>query len=164
LGLEVWASPERTEERRQAQELRHSENQVTEAYGQMRVGSHSRAWQLLQDWLTARGQSPEDYRWLCGKVVTWGDPRYVTRLTEDYVDRLLVLKRTGEALDVVAARLADDPTFRPKTAVATLQIARIAAAGGGTPRVARALLADYSTRFTGDPSIAAAEALARHLG
>ena len=75
-----------------------------------------------------------------------------------------MLKRTGEALDVVAARLADDAGFRPKTAAATLQIARIAAAGGGTPRIARTLLADYSTRFTGDPSVAAAEALARHLG
>ena len=69
-----------------------------------------------------------------------------------------------EALDVVARRLTDDPTFRPKTAAATLQIARIAAAGGGTPRVARTLLADFPTRFSGDPSVAAATALARHLG
>ncbi len=163
LGLETWVSPERTEERRQAQELRQSEHQVTEAYGQVRVGSHTRAWQLLQDWLTARGQSPEDYRWLCAKVASWGDPRYLTRLTEDYVDRLLLLKRTGEALNVVAARLADDPGFRPKSAAATLQVARIAAAGGA-PRVARILLADFSTRFAGDPSIAAAEMLARQLG
>ena len=39
-----------------------------------------------------------------------------------------------------------------------------AAAGGGTTRVARTLLADYSTRFAGDPTIAAADALARQLG
>ena len=58
------------------------------------------------------------------RVAAWGDPRYITRLTEDYVDRLLTLKRNGEALDVVAARLADDATFRPKSAAATLQIAR----------------------------------------
>ena len=88
----------------------------------------------------------------------------MTRLTEDYVDRLLVLKRNGEALDVVAARLGQDPSFRPKSAAATLQIARIAAAGGGVPRVARTLLADFPARFAGDPGVAEAVALARHLG
>ena len=30
--------------------------------------------------------------------------------------------------------------------------------------VARTLLADFSTRFAGDPSVAPADALARHLG
>jgi hypothetical protein len=57
--------------------------------------------------------------------------------------------------------LSTDPSFRPKSAAATLRIARIAAAGGGTPRVARALLADFPARFAG---VAAAAALARHLG
>jgi hypothetical protein len=65
---------------------------------------------------------------------------------------------------VVSARLIDDPLFRPKSAAATLQIARIAAAGGGAPRVARTLLADFPARFADDPSVAAATALARHLG
>ncbi|HME40084.1 MAG TPA: hypothetical protein VKG63_14110 [Steroidobacteraceae bacterium] len=164
LGLETWASPERTQERLQAQELRQSDKEVMEAYGQMRAGSHAKAWQQLQTWLEARGHAPDDYRWLCGRVAAWDDPRYVTRLTEDYVDRLLTLKRSGEALDVVARRLAEDPAFRPKSAAATLQIARIAAGGGGVPRVARILLADFPVRFAGDPSVAAANALAQHLG
>jgi hypothetical protein len=164
LGLETWASPERTEELQRKQDLRDSDKAVTEAYGQMRAGSHTQAWQQLQTWLTARGNTPDDYRWLCTRVAAWDDPRYITRLTEDYVDRLLALKRTGEALDVVARRLAQDPAFRPKSAAATLAVARIAAAGGGTPRVARTLLADFSARFAGDPSVVAADALARHLG
>jgi len=164
LGLETWASPESTEELQRKHDLRESEQQVTEAYGQMRVGSHTHAWELLQTWLRARGNAPDDYRWLCGRVAAWGDPRYLTRVTEDYVDRLLALKRNGEALDVVSARLTHDPSFRPKSAAATLQIARIAAGGGGTPRVARTLLADFPARFAGDPSVAAANALARHLG
>jgi hypothetical protein len=164
LGLETWASPERTDELRRKQDLRDSEEQITEAYGQMRAGSHTQAWQLLQTWLAARGNAPDEYRWLCARVATWDDPRYLTRLTEDYVDRLLALKRTGEALDVVSARLAHDPSFRPKSAAATLAVARIAAVGGGTPRVARTLLADFPTRFAGDPSVVAATALARHLG
>jgi hypothetical protein len=32
---------------------------------------------------------------------------------------LLALKRNGEALDVLSARLADDPSFHPKSAAAT---------------------------------------------
>jgi hypothetical protein len=163
LELETWASPERTQERRQAEDLRQSDREVAEAYGQMRAGSHTRAWEQLQTWLSSRGHAPEDYRWLCARVVSWGDPRYITRLTEEYVDRLLTLKRCGEALDVVAARLADDATFRPKSAVATLQLARLAAAGGGSKRIARVLLADFSTRFAGDPCVPAAAALAQQL-
>jgi hypothetical protein len=73
------------------------------------------------------------------------------------------LNRNGEALDTVTKRLNLDPAFRPKTAAATLQIARLAAAGGGSPRVARALLADFPTRFAGDPCVPAAAALARNL-
>lgn len=163
LGLEAWASPELIEGRRKAQELRQSENEVTEAYGQMRAGSHTLAWEQLQKWLSSRSHAPEDYRWLCGRVAVWGDPRYITRLTEDYVDRLLALKRNGEALDVVAARLALDPGFRPKSAAATLQIARFAAAGAGKAQVARALLADFPARFAGDRCVRAASALAREL-
>jgi hypothetical protein len=164
LGLETWVSPEQTAERLRKQDLRQSENEVMDAYGQVRAGSHTRAWELLQSWLTARGNAPEDYVWLCGRVASWGDPRYLTRLTEDYVERLLALKRNGDALDVVARRLTDDPSFRPKTAAATLQIAQIAVAGGGAPQVARTLLADFAARFAGDPSIGAAAALARRLG
>lgn len=164
LGLETWASPERTEALQHQRDLRQSEKEVWEAYGQVRAGAHADAWQRLQAWLTARGNAPEDYRWLCGRVADWNDPRYITRLTEEFVDRLLALKCNGEALDTVAARLAVDPSFRPKSAAATLQIARLAAAGGGSPRVARALLADFPTRFAGDPSVPAAQALARQLG
>ena len=94
---------------------------------------------------------PRDYRWLCARVAVWHDPRYITRLTQEYVDRLLALKRSGEALDVVAARLTEDSGFRPKSAVATLQIARLAAAGGGTQAVARTLLGDFSTRYCRRP-------------
>ena len=100
LGLETWASPERTEELERGRDLERSEKEVWDAYGQMRAGTHTDAWQRLQAWLASRGNTPEDYRWLCARVADWSDPRYVTRLTEEYVERLLLLKRNGEALDV----------------------------------------------------------------
>jgi hypothetical protein len=164
LGLETWVSPERTEELQRKHELRESEKIVTEAYGLMRASAHIKAWQTLKDWLTSRGHAIEDYRWLCEHVSSWDDSRYINRVTEDYVDRLLILKRTGEALDVVAKRLSVDQSFRPKSAADTLAIAQMAVRGGGVPRVARILLGDFAARFAGDPRVMVAEALARHLG
>jgi hypothetical protein len=118
---------------------------------------------MLQDWLAAQGRSAESYHWLCERVAPWTDPRYATRLTEEYVDRLITLRQDGQALDVVARRLERDPGFRPRTAAATLKIAQLAARGGGRPRIARTLLTDFATRFEGDPAVAAAEALASEL-
>jgi hypothetical protein len=164
LGIEAWASPELVAERQLAEVLRESERIVTEAYGLMRAGSHIKSWQLLKDWVSSRGNAPDDYQWLCERVSRWDDPRYITRLTEERVDRLLILKRTGEALDVVAQRLGVDQNFRPKSAADTLAIAQIAVGGGGAPRVARTLLKDFAARFAGDPRVPAAQALARHLG
>jgi hypothetical protein len=162
LGLETWHSPERKAERLRQEQLRQSDRVVDDAYGQMRADAHVRAWQTLQNWLASRGHAPEDFQWLCGRVGNWGDSRYVTRLHEEYVDRLLTLQRNGEALDVVTQRLRADPNFRPKSAAATLQVAGIAARGGA-PRVARVLLADFAQRFQGDPQIDAAAALMREL-
>jgi len=164
LGLEAWRSPERTAERANRAELAASEAAVTEAYGLMRVGSHAKAWALLQGWLASRGHSLADYHWLCDRLSAWNDPRHANRMTEEYVERLISLKRDGEALEVVARRLEEDASFRPKSAAATLRLARLAAEGGGAPRIARALLADFGRRFAGNPGIAAAERMAKELG
>jgi hypothetical protein len=164
LGLETWVSPERTEAKKQRQALRQDETLVLEAYGLMRAGSHVKSWQVLVDWLKSKGNEPDDYRWLCERAASWDDPRYITRLTQELVGRLLTLKRTGEALDVVAKRLSVDSGFRPKSAADTLSIARLAARGGGAPRVARALLSDFAARFAGDPRVAEANTLAHQLG
>jgi membrane protein implicated in regulation of membrane protease activity len=163
LGIDTHRSPERSAELEHRAELRRSEAVVTEAYGLVRVGSHTRAWSMLQDWLAARDRSAESYHWLCQRLASWADPRYVTRLTQDYVERLIALGQLGQALDVVARRLAQDPSFRPRTGAITLKIALLAARGGGKPAVARVLLTDFGTRFEGDRAVAAAQALANEL-
>jgi hypothetical protein len=164
LGLETWHSPERTAEKERQADLKQSDSVVTEAYGQVRAGAHSKAWGLLQSWLASRGHAPEDYLWVRDKVVAWPDTRYADRLTEEYVDRLLAAKRDGEALDAVRDRLRMDKAFRPKSAAATLRIAQLAASGGGAAGVARVLLSDFGERFAGHPLVETAAALARHLG
>jgi hypothetical protein len=164
LNLETWVSPERTAALEQKQTQRENDKLVHAAYGLMRAGSHIKSFQMLEDWLKSRGNAPEDYRWLCECTLSWDDPRYVTRLTEELIGRLLMLKRTGEALDVVARRLNLDPNFRPKSAADTLTIAQLAARGGGASRLARILLSDFAARFVGDPHVPAAQALKDHLG
>ena len=163
LGIEASISPERTRRIQQQEELRDSERQVMEAYGKVRAGSHVEAWQMLQSWLTQRGFVPDDYRWLSGRVGSWEDARYIRRLTEDHIERLLALKRNGEALDVAARRLALDASFRPRTAESTLQIAKLAAVGGGTKRLARTLVSDFSARFPSDPRIRSVASLLEDL-
>jgi uncharacterized membrane protein YGL010W len=164
LNLETWVSPERTAALKTQQTLHESDQLVHEAYGLMRAGAHIKSFRMLEEWLKGRGYTPEDYRWLCERTASWDDPRYLTRLTEELVARLLVLKRTGEALDVVGQRLNLDPSFRPKSAADTLSIAQLAARGGGAARVARILLSDFAARFAGDSQIATAQALKDHLG
>jgi hypothetical protein len=164
LNLETWVSPERTAALEQKQTQRENDELVHEAYGLMRAASHIKSFQMLEDWLKSRGNAPEDYLWLCKRTLSWDDPRYVTRLTEELTGRLLTLKRTGEALDVVTQRLNLDPNFRPKSAADTLTIAQLAARGGGASRLARILLSDFATRFAGDPHVTTALALKDHLG
>jgi hypothetical protein len=164
LNLEVWVSPEQTAALEEKHTQRENDKVVHEAYGLMRAGSHIKSFQMLEDWLKSRGNTPEDYRWLCERTLSWDDPRYVTRLSEELVARLLTLKRSGEALDAVTRRLNLDPNFRPKSAAETLSIAELAARGGGASRVARILLSDFAARFAGDARVPAALELKDHLG
>lgn len=164
LGLETWHSPERTAAVERAAEQKENQRVVTEAYGLARSGSHVKAWELLKSWLDSRAHAIEDYRWVCASAASWGDPRYANRLTEEFVDRLLALKMTGEALDTVAARLRVDKDFRPKSAATTLYIAQLAVCGGGAPGLARLLLSDFERRFAENPLLESATTLARQLG
>jgi hypothetical protein len=162
LGLEAWHAPEKTAERLNRVVQRETDRRIDGAYEQARLGAHAKAWQILQDWLAERGNQPADYHWLSERVAAW-DERYAARMAEEYVDRLLLLHRNGEALDLVGRRLRINPGFRPKTAASTLEVARIAAQGGA-PAIARTLLADFAERYAGSAYVAAAADLARQVG
>jgi hypothetical protein len=163
LGIQTWVSPEQEAEKERKEDHAQNEKLVHEAYGLMRAGRHTEAWALLQQWLAQHGHAVDAYPWICESVASWDDPRYITRLTEDHIERLLALKRTGEALKLLANRLSADPAFRPKTAASTLQMAQLAARGHGSPKIARALTSDFAARFPDDPHTPAAVSLARHL-
>ncbi len=162
LGIEAWHTPERTAERRQAEVRRQDAKVLDAAHDQVRIGRHQKAWAILDDWLASRGRNPEDYRFLCERLAAWTDPRYANRMLGEYVARLLILRRHGEAIDLVTKRLREDPEFRPEGATATLSLARLAARGGARA-TARRLLADFPTRYAGDAAVAAARTLAAEL-
>lgn len=163
LGILTWTSPEQEAEKLRKEDHIQSEKLIHTAYGLMRAGHHVKCWELIQRWLSEHGHAVDAYPWICDSVASWDDPRYLTRLTQDHLESLLTLKRTGEALKLVANRLNTDPTFRPKSAASTLTIAQLAARGGGAPKLARALLSDFAARFPSDPRTPIAAALAQHL-
>jgi hypothetical protein len=164
LGLDAWHSPERSGEREREAQRRRDAHEIADAYGLTRANQHTQAWAKLQAWLQSRGHAIEDYHWLCDRTASWSDTRYVTRLTEEYIERLLRAKRTGEALEAAASRLRADPSFRPKTAASTLKLAELAARAGGRRSVARTLIGNFAERFAGDPLLPSADALKHNLG
>jgi hypothetical protein len=135
---------------------------LRDAHGSMRCGNHARSWRVLSEWLESRGDQPEDYGWLCARIVDWEDGRVIARLTEARVARLLALRRSAEVLDVVSQRWTIDPHFRPSSPADTLGLAQTAARGGAQ-RISRILLSDFAARFAGDPRVSVAEALKRRL-
>ncbi len=162
LGLEPWISPERTAQRQAREDRLQDARLVDEAYGFLRVGKTDRAWRILVDWFAGRGRTPADYHWLIERLNSWPDSYYSTLLAQEFIEHLLAGRQTSEVLRVVEGRLRLDPGFRPRSAASTLALARIAATGGAR-RTARALLADFATRFACDASIGDAQKLQEEL-
>jgi hypothetical protein len=162
LGLEVWHSPEKKQARREADVRMQSQKVVDDAYGQVRAAQHVAAWNTLTAWLETRQHRFEDYDWLIERITPWPDGRYLTRVTEDYLDRLLAANRNKDALVVADRALRHEPAFRPKTPASTLKLAHLALSNGA-PMLARSLIADYGQRFPSDPNVRAAQSLLTRL-
>jgi hypothetical protein len=145
------------------QNLADDEAMLLDAHGSMRAGNPDRSWRVITQWLNSRGDEAQDYAWVAARIANWDDAGCVSRLYQERVARLLMLKRTDEVLDVAVRRLASDAHFRPKSAADTLKLAQLAAQGGRLPRLSEVLLEDFAARFKGDPRVAVAEALKRHL-
>ncbi len=164
LNLETWVSPERTAALQEKQTQRENDRHVHEAYGLMRAGSHVKSFQMLEDWLKSRGNAPEDYRWLCERTLSWDDPRYVTRLTEE-------LRRTPSDAEAHRRSIGrGGPTIEPGSDLSAqvgggyLAIAQLAARGGGAPRAGPHPALGLRRALRGRPPRAAALALKDHLG
>jgi hypothetical protein len=160
LGLETWHSPEQMHEKAQRDETRLRTAAVMDAYGLARAGMHDKAWEQLQTWLISRGKHVEDLRWLIERHRTWPDQRYVGRLTEDYVDRFMALKRHGGS-----ARCGSRAPRRRSEVPAQVVDRDLPSGRAGCPGVVvRTLLAcDFAERFPTGPHVEAARRLASEL-
>ena len=136
---------------------------VMDAHGSLRAHNPLRTWRLLSEWLRSRGERPEDYTWLTSRIAEWNDSRFLNRLAQAHVSRLLTLERGGEALQVTADRMAVDSRFRPRTAPDTLILAQLAARNGAMRSLAAVLLSDFAGRFKGDPRTLLADKLRQRL-
>jgi hypothetical protein len=143
-------------------QLRDGGAMLWDAHSSMRCGNPTRSVRVLSNWLKARGNQPEDYGRLAEQITDWEDRRVISWLTEAHITRLLTLKRSAEALPIVAERLRADPRFRPRSSEDTLSLAQLAARSGAQ-RISRILLSDFSSRFPGDPRVSVSEALKRRL-
>lgn len=143
-------------------ELRDGSAMLWDAQSSMRCGNPARSWRVMSQWLRSRGDQPEDYGWLSTQIIDWEDRRVISWLTEARITRLLTLKRSTEALSVVAERLRANPRFRPISSADTLSLAQLAARSGAQ-RISQILLSDFSACFPADPRISVVEALKRQL-
>ena len=148
---------------RRKDERRRDESVLIDAHGSLRCGNPNRSLRVLVEWLASRGDTAEDYAWLCSRIASWGDARYINHLAQVRISSLLALKRNEEVLELMVQRLTADRTFRPKTSADTLKVAQLAAQSGHS-RVSKALLSDFAARFKGDPRIPVAYALKQQLG
>lgn len=149
LGLDAWKSPERDRERVNRETGIRHERIIDELYGHWRGGARTEALQAAEKWLDSRGRDPDEYEWLCSRLLKWPDRRLAHRLAQDYIARLLDNRRAGDALGVARRHLDADADFRPARASELIRLVTVAR-DAGDRAVARRLIADFETHFPND--------------
>jgi hypothetical protein len=162
LGLEPAHSPEQTAaklDRDRQHELDHLADGI---FAEWRGGSFANAWARVEAHVRASETPLDTMIELYQRAATWSDQRLAHRLAQEVLPKLLSARRTGEALDIVRARVRNDPQFRPLLAAETLRLAELARDAGDRP-TARTLLREFTSRYPEGPAHEAAQSLARQL-
>lgn len=137
LGIEYRTLQEHIAARTERELTSQRNHMMDHAYMKFRVGKPSEGWQEILSWLTARGAGADpadalllEHRAVLAIAARWDDVRPADRLTNDLVELYFARRQSGRALDVVEARLASNPKFRPAQNAHTLRLAELAAAAG----------------------------------
>jgi len=155
LGFEPAHSPERTQARHQAAVERERDRLLDPIFAQCRGGAFANAGSAVRALIENSPQPLTEFRWLYARAAQWPDQCLAEYLVQLCLPRLLEARATGEALDLIRARLSADSKFRPATSAQLLRVALLARAAGDRA-TARQLLADFAVHFPNDAAAAMA--------
>jgi hypothetical protein len=161
LGHEPIDTPERRAARVRLELDQLRERFMDTIFAEARGGNQAAAWHSIERELARQQHAFEFYDWLLERLRGLDDSGLARRLAQQYVTRALA-RDNARVTRLVQRCLADDASFRPRSAAETLRAAELARLAGDR-RTARTLLVDFPTHFPGDGAIAQAAAMARQL-
>ncbi|HTV77420.1 MAG TPA: hypothetical protein VMF03_04140 [Steroidobacteraceae bacterium] len=133
LQLATRTQQERIAER---EERYHGEARAAvldRSYALLRLKRRSEAWAHLEQWMRRHcpdGHPFTEYHCLLEATCTWDDPLIGDRVANEYLERLLVHKETGLALEALQIRLTSHPAFCPSTPGLAGRLADLAGLAG----------------------------------
>ncbi len=162
LGFEPAHSPERTHAREQ-RDVEHERDKMMDAiFAQVRGGAFANAGASVRALIENSPHPLVEFRWTYARSSQWPDQRLADYLVQLCLPRLIEAHATGEALDVIRARLRSNAEFRPLTSAQLLRVAMLARAAGDRS-TARLLLTDFDRHFPRDAAAAMATKLSAEL-
>jgi len=154
LGLEAWASPQRTAAREALIDAKARAQVLDEIYGYVRARRLDTAWHTTEHYLDDAGWDIELCRWLRDRASGWDEQSIAQGLTRRLVTRLLALGRTAEAFGEIEAWQQAGRQYRPQNG---RELARLVGQARtlGKAALGQRLLDECAGFFPGDPEVRA---------
>ncbi len=132
LGVDTLTRQEREAARVEREHASDRARMLDRAYANFNVRRPLEGWEEIQKWLAAHADDGLfiEHRAVLKAASAWPDVRPADRLASDLIAALLARGRTGEALEVVEARLATNSKFRPVQEAHTRRLAELAGLAG----------------------------------
>jgi hypothetical protein len=150
LNFQPAESPERKAERSNAELERQRAGVMHRLFGESRGGALATARKSVLKIIADAPRPLDECRWLYQGAAAFEDPRLANYLAQLLLPMLLSQRATGEALEIVRARLAVAADFRPQTAEQLLRLVDLACVAGDRA-TARQLLAEIDRHYGTDP-------------
>jgi hypothetical protein len=133
LGITTRTLAERRAERERIEHARERKRMLEHSFNELRLGRTAEAWRDIERWIEAHARGPNadaEYGALLDSALAWHPPSLGDRLTCEYLSRLLAMRETGRALEVLERRLASNPRFRPSSPDQARRLRELAALAG----------------------------------
>ena len=133
LGITTRTREERRAERELSEHTRERKRMLDRAFNELRLGRSADAWHHLERWIEIHGRGASahaEYGALLDSALQWQPHALGDRLTCEYLTRLLALRDTGRALQVLERRLGSNPLFRPASPEQARRLRELASLAG----------------------------------